>query len=267
MLSEKDRAMALRAVEIISHATRRGVILRAIGALGVFLSVRDCDRCLRLMSSLGRLGASENIFSDIDLAGYSRHRGEIRKMFERELGYRPDFYVNRLFGDRRLIFYSGEGFKVEIFLDRLEFSHDIDLRGRLELSPLALAPEDLVLSKLQIHEINRKDLIDLASILLKYDICDKGGGGCIDGKRIASILADDWGFWYDATRNLNLLRSLIEAELGSGRVERGDADKILGSLRALMEMIDREPKSSSWLKRSRVGTSKPWYRVVEEIER
>ncbi|MEB3860411.1 MAG: hypothetical protein LRS43_04295 [Desulfurococcales archaeon] len=267
MISGRDLSMVEKAVGIVEKASSKGVTLRLLGALAVFVRVRDCSECLEAMVSLERLGTG-SLFTDIDLAGYSKQRKHIRRFFEEELGFEPDFYVNRLFGDRRLIFQDPrDGVKVDVFLDKLEFSHDVVLKGRLEMDYPTIALDDLILEKLQIHEINWKDLVDLAVLFARYDVCREPSRDCINGKRIASILADDWGFWYDAMSNLERLERLLEKSVASGRVSGSLASRVSDRVARLKTMISEEPKTKKWVKRSKIGTSKPWYRRVEEVSR
>src|SRR5436853_4006800 len=84
--------------------------------------------------------------------------------------------INGFFGDRRLVYYEGaDRFHLDIFLDKLEFSHDILFgkkpgNGRLELDFPTISLTDLVLEKLQIHRIGRKDLVDLLVLFLGYAV-------------------------------------------------------------------------------------------------
>ena len=267
MIGGRDALIARKAVEIVDKASSKGVVLRILGALAVFLKISDCKECIEAVRALGRLEGG-SLFTDIDLAGYSKQRKQIRRLFEEELGYEPDFYVNRLFGDRRLIFQDPrDHVKVDVFLDKLEFSHDVVLKGRLELDYPTITLEDLVLEKLQIHEINRKDLVDLAAIFAKYDVCTSSTATCLDGKRIAGVLADDWGFWYDATTNLRRVENLVKSSAAAGKMPQSMATRIAERIGKLKALIDEEPKTKKWLKRAKVGTSKPWYRQVEEVSR
>jgi hypothetical protein len=266
-ISGRDEAIVGRALGIVEEASSQGLVLRMLGALAVFVRVRDCSECVGLVKSLGRLG-SGSLFTYVDLAGYSKQRRHIRRLFEEKLGYEPDFYVNRLFGDRRLIFQDpGSGLKVDVFLDKLEFSHDVVLKGRLELDYPTIPLDDLVLEKLQIHEINRKDLVDLIALFARYDVCAHESRECINGKRIAGILANDWGFWYDATANLRRVEALLRESAASGKIPGDLAARVSSRVSKLVAMIDEEPKTKRWLKRSKIGTSKPWYRQVEEVTR
>ncbi|AFL66337.1 hypothetical protein Desfe_0427 [Desulfurococcus amylolyticus DSM 16532] len=126
----------------------------------------------------------------------------------------------------------------------------------------------LVLEKLQIHEINWKDLVDLVVLFHAHDLCKPGvGKDCINADAIARVLADDWGFWYDAMVNLAKLKNIISSKANEGVISREDSELILSRVKALVDKIESTPKTKNWIKRSKIGTSKPWYREVEELER
>ncbi|MCC6061522.1 MAG: hypothetical protein LM581_00950 [Desulfurococcales archaeon] len=260
--------------EIIERAQKRNIILRVMGAVAIYIHSLDKRESLRIYDVMKRFKDEENLFTDLDLIGYSRQRKEIIDYFEKELKYKYDPYVKALFGARRLVYYHpNDYFHIDIFFDKLEFSHDIFFgdrpgRGRLELDFPTISLADLVLEKLQIHEINRKDLIDLSVLFHGHELCSEIGRvdrDCIDDEYISDVLSKDWGFWYDATTNLNKLRYIVATELSQKMPEY--VDKILKKIDLLNKKIDEKPKSKEWIKRSKIGTSKPWYREVEEIER
>ncbi len=254
------------ALKIVSKAKEKDIILRILGSLAVHLYVSNDPRALALHRK--RFGDSTHVFTDLDLVGYGKQRGSIEKFFN-GLQYQPDRIVNCIFGDRRLIFYHPKGyFTVDVFLNKLEFSHDVYFgdkpgKGRLELTYPAITPTDVVLEKLQIHKINRKDLIDLAALFLVKDINSEPLS--IDGSYIAKILAQDWGFWYDATNNLNALKYVVKELYDSKELQEDIYSKIINRINLLLTIIDKEPKSKDWIKRSQLGTKKPWYREVEDL--
>ncbi len=261
-----EAEFAREAVKIVEVARERGAELRVLGALAIYL--HSSEELREKMRSLGRLGEGAATFTDLDLAGYRKHSKEVKRLFERELGFKPDFYVNRLFGSKRLIYYHPQGlYHVDVFFDKLEFSHDVDLRGRLELDFPTITLADLVLEKTQIHQINRKDLVDLIVLFLGHEVVEGQRGDAIDGSYIAKVLADDWGFYYDATNNLRLVRRLAGELASQGKLSGEELGLVEARVDRLLEMIEREPKTKKWMKRAKVGTKKPWYREVEEVVR
>ena len=71
-------------------------------------------------------------------------------------------------------------FDVDVFYDLLSFSHEVWFRDsvdgdRLELDFPTIPLADIVLEKLQIHRINRKDLVDLFMLLSGHEILPAAG--------------------------------------------------------------------------------------------
>lgn len=265
-LNEED--FIKEALNIVSKAKEKNIVLRIMGGLAVRLHIKDDP--LAVLVYKKRFDNSTNVFADLDLVGYRKQRGDIEKMFV-QLQYQPDRMINPLFGDRRLIFYHPKGyFHIDVFLDKLEFSHDVffyDKQGirRLEISFPAITPTDIILGKLQIHQINKKDLIDLIALFAKKNIASSDEDDSINGSYIAKILSQDWGFWYEATNNLNMVKYIAKDMLAKGDIQETMYDKTLQQIGCLLQFIEKEPKTKDWIKRSQVGTKKPWYREVSDI--
>ncbi len=270
MMSVKD--FFNEALKIIEKAESRGIQLRIMGALGVYVNVMDNDDCLKLYESLGRLSKGRLTFTDLDLVGYRKQSKAIESTF-RELGYKSDDYINAIFSDKRLIYYHPNNyFTVDIFFSPLEFNHTIDLgkdpeKGRLKLAYPTLSLADMILLKLQIHEINRKDLVDLVVLLASHELSLEEERGKINVKRIAEVLCSDWGFWYDATNNLKLLEGYIHKQIEDETMFmfKNILETTLEKIENIKKVIDETPKNKEWIKRSEIGTKKRWYNVVEEI--
>ncbi len=119
---------------------------------------------------------------------------------------------------------------------------------------------DLLLQKLQIVQINDKDLKDAMLLLLAAHV---GGldSGMINLKYLAKLMSDDWGFYYTATANLEKVKGTVDGVavfLDAHRVIiREKADQIL-------QAIENAPKSGKWKGRAKVGTRKPWYNEVSD---
>jgi len=260
------------AMRIIESAQSRGVYLRVLGALAVYMHSLGKTECTDAFKSLGRFGEGKPIFTDLDVGAYGKQKKDINKVFQ-EFKFRPDVMINALFGNRRLIYYHPKNsFHVDVFLDKLEFSHEVKFgekpgSGRLERDYPTITLEDIVLEKLQIHTINRKDLIDLIVLFMGHDVSLEGGKDLVAGKFVGETLADDWGFWYDATQNLEKVKSLASDFANSQKLTAEQASTAMDRIGILMNIIETAPKSERWKIRSRVGTSKPWFREVEEVER
>ena len=271
-LSDEEFLREARAIVDTAHV--RGTVLRMLGSLGIYAHSLHVPESIDFFHKVGRVREGVPLFTDLDLIGYASQGRSISGVFD-GLGFRPDSMINGFFGDRRLVYYEGrDRFHVDIFLDKLEFSHDVLFgkkpgNGRLELDYPTISLTDMVLEKLQIHRIGRKDLVDLLALFLGHDVKAKPNGDreSIDADHIATLLADDWGFWYESIQNLEKTKHLLGSFVAEGRITEDLASRIrnrIGSLEAALQSV---PKGRHWEKRARVGTAKPWFREVEEIVR
>ncbi|MCR4428746.1 MAG: hypothetical protein NUV68_05350 [Caldiserica bacterium] len=272
-VSLDPEAFLQQAITLVESAQSKGIFLRILGALAVFKHTDHSPEGRKLFFSLGRLGEGQPIFTDLDLIAYSRQAGEVRKFFEREMGFKPNVYVNSIFAFRRNIFHHPEGsFDVDVFYDLLDFSHPVEFgrvpgRGRLEKDFPTISLADIVLEKLQIHQINRKDLIDLLILFFTHEFSESEEKERINSAYIARTLSDSWGFWYDARENLQKLIDFTREVHQLGLIPQNLFQRVEQMSQRLIQRIDDEPKSPQWVKRSKRGTSIPWYKEVEEVER
>jgi len=111
--------------------------------------------------------------------------------------------------------------------------------------------------------MNEKDWQDMCILLRDHPVgsTDKD---TINLDHISKILADDWGFYYTVSTNLKKLREYIVECPGLQGNDRADIE---GKISAISEAIEKEPKTLKWKMRSKVGTSRKWYNVVEEVQR
>jgi len=265
-----DEVFIEDAYRIVNMAEQKGIIIRVIGAVAIRIHSKEFEE---LHKRLGRLGEGKQNFSDLDFVGYRKQIRQIEKFFEEDIKFIPDYQVNRLFGYKRLIFYHPKGYyHSDVFFNALEFSHDVYFgdkpgKGRLELDSPTITLADLILEKTQIHEINEKDIKDLIVLFRAHEIGETDEKEIINAKYIAQVLADDWGFWYDATMNLNKLKNLAKKYLSEGKMDQEDYDDVIKKVDLLLDYIEKEPKTKKWKKRAKVGTKKRWWRPVEEVIR
>ena len=265
-----EESFVKECVDLLKKAQEKGIVMRILGAMAVYIHSGNNAR-LREIHRM-RFGEGVPMFTDLDLMAYSKQMNDIKKFFE-SLGYKPDRMINILFPGKRLIYYHPEGkYHIDVFFNKLEFSHDVPFgdspgKGRLELSFPAISPTDVVLEKLQIHHINRKDLVDLIVMFLSHELSDRDGDGLINKKYIAKLLADDWGFWYDARENLEKVKGMTSTLVKEGILKEDEAQIVVKKVDELIKAIDEEPKTKNWEKRAKKGTKEKWYREVDEIVR
>ena len=196
-------------------------------------------------------------YADIDLATTGPARDGVAEMMER-LGYAGDREFNMLHGHRRLYFWDETNQRqVDVFVDEANLCHRIDLRGRLEATPLTVSLADLTVLKLQVVETNEKDYLDLCAIFADHDLSeDESGVNCL---HIADLVAADWGLW----RTLDMVAER-SAQFALELPDFAAADRVAERLRRLRSRLDTVPKSRGWKLRARIGDRKRWYELPEE---
>ena len=146
-----------------------------------------------------------------------RHRGWSRSLFQ-AAGYDADRRFNALQGDRRMIFHGPAG-KVDVFVGVFEMCHRLDLSPRLELERDTLTASDLLMTKLQVVEVNQKDIDDTALLLSEHEL-DEGPGDHIDLAYLRALVYDDWGLWRTATGTLETVAQRLRRRRRAGTGNR-----------------------------------------------
>jgi len=196
-------------------------------------------------------------YGDLDYVMPKRDRKAALAFFP-SLGYEANERFNLMQGDRRLYFFDNEhGRQVDVFIDSIRMSHIIDLRERLDHEGPCASPSDLLLSKLQIFEMNRKDLVDLTALLLDHPI-EGGSDEAIDAAYVARLTADDWGFYRTLQVNIEKLKATLE-DLDV------DRDLVRSRLEEIWKAVEAEPKPLRWRLRAQVGDRVKWYELPEEV--
>ncbi len=209
-------------------------------------------------------------YADLDFAAEGDDRRAIGAFFE-AAGYVPEKLFNALHGATRMNFVHPESaWTIDLLFDRLDMSHRIDLRGRLRGPGPTVELADLLLTKLQIWEINRKDLGDVVCLLADRPVVRSRAAASgapsgaaepvVDLDRIVELTRADWGLCHTVERNLGRARDLAAAEPPSG----GGQDPV-AAIGTVLGAIDAAPKTTGWKIRARVGERVPWYQTPEEV--
>lgn len=200
-------------------------------------------------------------YGDIDVVVPPGPSAPFREAME-ALGYVPNKRFNNLRGDRRMLFYDEpNGRQVDVFVGRFDMCHGIDLRSRLDTGTRTLFPTDVLLTKLQVVEINRKDQLDAVTLLLTHDVVGGGDGAdAIETGRLVEVTAADWGWFTTLTDNLRRLPEL------AGEVLDAPAAATVGErVAAVLDAVESAPKSLKWKARAKVGRKVKWYELPEEV--
>ena len=131
---------------IINKSEQKGIVLRLFGSVAVRI---HCPQYSYLLDQLNRIP------NDIDFIGLNSDSNSIKNYFL-DLNFVIDKYVLMISDGKRLLF--NNDIKAEVVLDKLDYCHTIDLRNRIRFDYPTIPLADLLLSKLQIIKINKKDI-------------------------------------------------------------------------------------------------------------
>jgi hypothetical protein len=237
---------------LVSEAAARNLQVRLVGGAAFWLRAGAAAR--------ERFGRT---YPDLDLVGHKRQSRVLRTMLE-EVGYRPERMFNAMHGATRLLYRSPDNaYQVDIFLDEFVMCHKLDLGERLEKEQVTLPAAELLLTKLQIHELNRKDLSDILMLMSEHDLADSDGPEVINAARIEALCSRDWGLYTTITDNLQLVE-----DRDSGLVtDAALAKTIRERIENLRTRLEKAPKTAGWNLRAVVGRRVQWYMLPEEVVR
>lgn len=237
------------AARLAALAAQAGLPARLLGGLAFWV------RCPSVRS-----GPYARGYDDMDFAVESRAATRLRDLLTGQ-GYRPDKFFNGLHGETRLYFAAPDGrWSIDVVIDELTMSHRLDLRGRLAGPGLTVPLADLLLSKLQVWEINSKDLGDALCLLADHPLGDDADPDAISLPRLAAVLGADWGFCHTTERNLGKL-----ADQWAGQPVLDAACDVPVSIDRIGQAIEEAPKTRGWRMRSRIGERVRWYQTPEEV--
>src|ERR1700730_2747862 len=155
------------ALALVTAAADAGITARLLGGMAVRVLCPDYPP--RPTSGI----------QDIDLATVSQSRKALQQ-FLLDSGHQPDKNFNALYGHKQLYFVSAvSGRPIDVLIDRLVMCHELDFSGRIARMPHTLDVVDVLLSKLQIVELNEKDARDIVYLLSAYPVRDAAKAGSI----------------------------------------------------------------------------------------
>jgi hypothetical protein len=198
---------------------------------------------------------------DIDFACVSKQRKKVAEHLAK-VGCEPDRRFNNLNGDRQMYFTAPSGRPIDVMVDRLSMCHVLDFRPSFDRQPLTIDAVDVLLSKLQIVELNEKDLRDIVHLLAALPL---GGGSqaSIDTGRFCKLLGSDWGWWRTVTGNLAKMEELLGER--PALIPDNHVYEPVAQAGRLLELAVEAPKSMKWKLRANVGDRVRWYELPEEV--
>jgi hypothetical protein len=198
---------------------------------------------------------------DIDFACVSKERKKVAEYLA-GAGCEPDRRFNNLNGDRQMYFNAPSGRPIDVMVDKLTMCHVLDFRPSFGRQPLTIDAVDVLLSKLQIVELNEKDLRDIVHLLAALPL---GGGSpaSIDTDRFSKMLGADWGWWRTVTGNLAKMEEMLGER--PALIPDNHVYEPVAQAGRLLEIAVETPKSMKWKLRANVGERVRWYELPEEV--
>jgi hypothetical protein len=234
---------------LLGMASQQGVPLRLLGGIAVRMKAPAVPPSL------------DRAYKDIDFAVTKKGGGAADKLLK-EAGYEPHVAFNAMHAKERGLYYDeGNGRQIDLFIQSFRMCHEIPLGDRLDVESDTVPLAELMLTKLQIIEVNEKDIRDTVLLFHGHPIADHDNAA-VNGAHIAKLCADDWGLWRTITANLDRCRGHV----GDYELPAEDRERIEGRFDELLQRIEDEPKSRGWRRRAKVGDKKRWYELPEEVE-
>ena len=187
------------AVALVDEAGARGHLLRLVGSTGIRL------HCPPAAAALDRLGRPAK---DIDVVCRHEDRKGLRRLLE-ERGWEVDRDLLVAMEGRRYAFrHPASGLELDVFVDRLEFCHTIELRDRLGARDSPCRSRTSCCRSSRSSARRSPTGWTPARVLATHPVAPGEGAGpeAIDAGYVAGLLARDWGFHHTATANLAALR-------------------------------------------------------------
>lgn len=201
-------------------------------------------------------------YKDLDFAVPKGKGGDAERLLK-ESGYEPETMFNAMNGKERMLFHDTvHGRQVDVFVGSFRMCHEIPFGDRLQAGQPTVPLAELLLTKLQIIELNEKDVRDTVLLFHGHEIADHDDHG-VNGQRIAELCGADWGLWRTITQNLERCREHVD----DYELPASDRTRIGGRLDTLVQRIEDAPKTRGWKLRARIGERKRWYELPEEVER
>ncbi len=232
-----------------THAEAAGIMARLLGGAAVAIS-----------APAPLPPALQRPYKDLDYVVRRSDAARWRDLLDTN-GYAADTQFNTLHGAQRLLHYDLMNERqIDTFVSSFAMCHSLDLEDRLPADSATLAPADILLTKLQIFEVNDKDLIDTIALLLSHPVTTSGSSG-IDTGRLAKVTGSDWGWHTTLTDNL----AKVSQRLATAGLSPEQNELVAQRIEQIRGTLATAPKTLKWRARAKVGRRVPWYDLPEEV--
>lgn len=243
--------LAERGKQIIVGAKGNGIHARLLGGLALYL----------LSPTAQHHPVLQRAYKDIDLVVRRKDGGKLAPILA-QAGFEPDRRFNALHGETRLLFtdHNDPGLQVDVFVGVFEQCHKLDLLVGAEHMEYTITPSQLLLTKLQIVQLNEKDVKDLVTMFLDWALGDDDRG--LNRNTLAQIFGNDWGLLTTSSDTLDQV-----SQHAAKYVSDEELDVVLQHIHELQTLMTTSPKSLKFRMREKIGRKMPWYETPEEVKR
>ena len=237
--------------KLVEEAGQRDILLRLLGGVAFYIASPQARKNPKLIRA----------YKDLDFAVNRKGAGFLTSVFQNQ-GWQADTFFNARHGESRLLFFYDETIQADIFISVFEQCHRLELEKRLALTSPTLPISDLLLTKLQIRQLNTKDVQDILMLLLDHDFGLESPAERPELEYLLDLTTREWGWYTTVHDNLEAILPLTGDLLSGENLQRTTA-----RLAGLKQAMEEAPKSTRWKLRDKVGRVMPWYDEPEEVNR
>jgi hypothetical protein len=234
------------ATMLVDAARARKLELRLLGGIAVAL---HCPNSINPGRS----------YRDIDTYIPAKRQAEANALFSAN-GFVADKQFNLLNGDTRMLFFDPvHQRQVDVFVGEFRMCHPIPISTSSH--PYTIAVAELLLTKLQIYQLNPKDAHDGCALLHELQI-GTSPAQQTTRDRLAQLCGADWGLWRTFTLNLERCVAYANAHYDAQFV-----GVLQNEVAAVLNVLANAPKTLGYKMRAAVGEKVQWYELPEEVDR
>ncbi|AGB18165.1 nucleotidyltransferase family protein [Thermoanaerobacterium thermosaccharolyticum] len=246
MAYEKKPVIIDMAKKLMDHIEKNNIKAKLLGGVAVYLTCPSTE-----YAPLSR------DINDIDIVVSNNDVKALKKALDEE-GFIADRRFNALHGETRMLF-SKNDIDLDVFIGKFIQCHELNLEGDLSKNGYTISLANLLLTKLQIVQINYKDILDILAILIDHPVENKNDCNTINLNSILDIVKNDWGWYTTIFDNLEKTVSMAKDILN-----QEDITTITEKILLIKTSIEQVPKSLKWKIRAKIGRKLQWYNIPEE---
>ncbi len=236
---------------LVQEVEQRGARLRLLGGLAFYITCPGSRQVPKLQRN----------YQDLD---FMINRKGVRPLTEAfmEQGWEPDRHFNSLHGATRNLFTYQEQLQADIFVSVFDQSQRLDLEKRLVLCSPTLSLADLLLTKLQIHRLNTKDVQDIFTLVYDHEFGPARDQEKIDLDYLSRLTGNNWGWYTSIQDNVATVLPMVKDFFDAAGAELVEA-----RLQGFSTALTAAPKTPLWRARDLVGRRVEWFDEPEEVNR